>query len=163
GVRGGLRLPAPVLVLQSLRQVPMIERGERFDAGRLQLVDQAAVEVETLPVGLTHAFRKDGRPRNGEPIRWCADLLQQPNIFLVPVVMVIGDVAVVVVLYVARVVRIRIPDGSTLTILVPCALDLIRRRGGAPVEAFGERTRMRTVSSFGVRGDCLCDCRMGAG
>src|SRR5262249_26929868 len=159
GVRGVLRLPAAVLVLEDLRQIPMIERGERFDAGRLQFVDQAAVEVDTLRVGLTPAFREDARPRDGEPIRGGADVLKQRDIFLVPVVMVVGDVAVVVVLYVARLVRIRIPDGSTLAVLVPRALDLICRRGGAPVDPLGKGSRVCPLTGrFRLCGRSLGKC-----
>src|SRR6202035_3571265 len=44
---GVARLPA-ALVLQRLRQVPVIERGEGFDGGFEQCIDQAAIEVEAL-------------------------------------------------------------------------------------------------------------------
>jgi hypothetical protein len=44
-LRGLRRLPAAVLVLQGLREVPVVERGERFDARSLELVNQAAIEV----------------------------------------------------------------------------------------------------------------------
>src|SRR5215813_1504885 len=139
--RGVLGPPPTGLVLQRLRQIPVIERGKRLDAGSLQLVYQAAVEVETLRVGLTRAFRKDARPRNREPIRVGAGVLHQRNVFLVPVVMVIGDVTCVVVLYIPRLVRIRIPDREALAVLVPCALDLVRRRADAPVESLRECPR----------------------
>ena len=43
--------PAPVPVLQRLGQVPVVQRPERLDARRQQLVDQAAVEVDALQVG----------------------------------------------------------------------------------------------------------------
>src|SRR5262245_20943565 len=68
GLRRVLGLPTAVLVLQRLRQIPVIQRGERLDARRLQLVDQAAVEVEPIRVGLTRAFGENARPRNGETI-----------------------------------------------------------------------------------------------
>jgi hypothetical protein len=100
GLRRVLRLPTAVLVLKRLRQIPVILRGERLDTGGLHLVDQAAVEVDPLRVGLTHAVRKDTRPRNGEPIRVGAGVLHQRHILLVAVVVVVGDVAGVVVLYV---------------------------------------------------------------
>ena len=47
-----------MLVLQRLRQVPVVERGERLDAGREQLIDQSAVEVEALGVRLAGPFGK---------------------------------------------------------------------------------------------------------
>src|SRR5262245_15897441 len=116
----------------------MIQRGERLDAGGLQLVDQAAVEVEALRVGPTRAFREDARPGDGEPIRVDADVLHQRNVFLVPVVMIVGDVAGIVVLYVPWLVRIRVPDREALAVLIPRTLDLIRRGADAPVEALRE-------------------------
>src|SRR5262249_52980687 len=122
-----LGLPPSVLVLQGLRQVPMIQSGERLDARLLQLLYQAAVAVEALRVGLARALGKDARPRDRKPVRGGADVLHQRNVFLVPVVMVVGDVAVVVVLYMAWLVRIRVPDGSAFAIRLPRALDLIRR------------------------------------
>jgi hypothetical protein len=55
------RLPPP-LVLEHLRQVPVIERGERLDARRQKLVDQTVVEVDALRVGLARALREDAWP-----------------------------------------------------------------------------------------------------
>src|SRR5262245_19499419 len=63
-----LGAPSAGLVLQRLRQIPVIERRKRLDSGRLQLIYQAAIEVETLRVCLTRALREDARPRNGKPV-----------------------------------------------------------------------------------------------
>ncbi|GAA0939965.1 hypothetical protein GCM10009559_34700 [Pseudonocardia zijingensis] len=49
---GLLALPAAVAVLRRLGQVPVVQRGERFDAGVEELVDQPVVEVESLRVRL---------------------------------------------------------------------------------------------------------------
>src|SRR5262245_59204168 len=57
-----LRLPAAVLILEGLRQIPVVQRDEGLDAGRPQLVDQSAVEVEALRIRLTRAFREDAWP-----------------------------------------------------------------------------------------------------
>src|SRR5262245_16508125 len=59
---GVLRLPAAVLILERLREIPVVQRHERLDAGSLQLVDQSAIEVEPLRVRLTRAFREDAWP-----------------------------------------------------------------------------------------------------
>src|SRR5262245_13292532 len=72
-LRGVLRLPASVLVVERLGEIPVIQRSERLDPGRLQLVGQAAVEIETLRVRLTRSFREDSRPGDGEPVRRGAD------------------------------------------------------------------------------------------
>jgi hypothetical protein len=39
--------------------------------------------------------------------------------------MVVGDVAGVVILYIPRLMRVRVPDREALAILVPSALDLV--------------------------------------
>jgi hypothetical protein len=53
------RLPGIVLVLQCLRQIPVVERRKRLDAGREKLVDQAVVEVQTLGVRFAGALGED--------------------------------------------------------------------------------------------------------
>src|SRR5262245_46122255 len=63
-LRRVLGLPTAVLVLKRLGQIPVIQRDEGLDAGRLQLVDQPAVEVEALRVRLTGAVREDAWPRD---------------------------------------------------------------------------------------------------
>ena len=52
------RFPAADAVLQRLRQVPVIERRERLDAVREQLVDEPVVEVEALRVRRSGALRE---------------------------------------------------------------------------------------------------------
>ena len=59
--------PAAV-VLERLRQVPVVERDHRLDAGREQLVDEPVVEREPLGVGPALAGRLDPRPRDREAV-----------------------------------------------------------------------------------------------
>src|SRR6516162_5967186 len=97
----------------------MIESGERLDAGRLQLVYHTAVEVEPLWIGPARALRKDARPGDREAIGIGADFLHQRNILLVPVVVIVSDVAGVVVLNVARSMGVGVPDRFAFFVLVP--------------------------------------------
>jgi hypothetical protein len=53
------RPPAAVPVLEGLGQVPVVQGGEGLDPGLQELVDQAAVEVEALGVGLAGALGED--------------------------------------------------------------------------------------------------------
>src|SRR5258708_37182816 len=71
---GVARLPS-ALVLERLRQIPVVERGKRFDAGLEQRIDEAAVEVEALRIRLTDALGKDSRPGDGETVGPDADIL----------------------------------------------------------------------------------------
>ena len=132
------RLPA-AFVLEGLRQVPVIERGERRDARLQQLIDQTVVEVETSRVWRARALREDARPGDGEAVRVRTDRPHQRHVLLVPMVVIVGDIAGVVVLDVARLMRVGVPNRRTLAVLIPGAFDLVRRRSGAPVKTFRER------------------------
>src|SRR5262249_61271625 len=92
-----------------LAEVPMGGRGGRLHPGGEQFIDEAVVEVEPLLVGLAGAFRENPRPGDREPVRLGADRLHQRYVFLVPVVVVIRDVAVVAVFDVAWRVREHVP------------------------------------------------------
>ena len=85
------RSPAADLVLERLRQVPVIERRVGLDALPEQFVDEAVVEVEALGVGLARSFRKHPRPGDREPVGLCADFADQADVFLVAVVVIVGD------------------------------------------------------------------------
>jgi hypothetical protein len=138
-LRSVRRLPAAEPVLECLRQVPVVQGREGLDADGEQLVDEAAVEVDPFRIRLARAFREDPRPRDREPVRRGADRFEQRDVFPVPVVVVVGDVAVVVVLDVPGRVRVRVPDRQALAVLVPSALDLTRRRRDAQWKPSGKR------------------------
>src|SRR6266404_7324850 len=132
---GGVAGLPSALVLERLRQVPVVERRKRFDAGFEQRIDQAAVEVETLRIRLTDAVGKDSRPGDREPIALDAHVLHEPHIILVAMIMIVGDIGVVAVPDLARRMRVAIPDRGAATVFPYGALDLKRRRGDAPGEA----------------------------
>jgi len=122
GVAG---LPA-ASVLQRLRQIPVIERRKRLDAGFEQRIDEPAVEVETLCVGLTGAARKDPRPGNGEPVGLDAHLPHQPDVIPVAMIVIVGDVGVIAIPDLARRMRVGIPDRCAAAVFPDGALDLKR-------------------------------------
>jgi hypothetical protein len=64
----GLAVEPAAVVLEGLRQVPVVQRHHRLDAGGEQPVDEAVVEVQALLVGLAAALRQHARPRDGEPV-----------------------------------------------------------------------------------------------
>jgi len=61
--RRGAVWPA-ALVLQGLRQVPMIERDVGSDAGVQKAIDEARVEVEALFIDGQSPTGTDARPRH---------------------------------------------------------------------------------------------------
>ena len=134
GAGGVLGLPAAVLDLQGLREVPVAQRREGLDAGCEQFVDEAVVEVNPPVVRLAGAVGEDPWPGDREPVGGGTDVLHQRDVFLVSVVVVVGHITVLVVLDVAGCVGVRVPDGRALAVLVPRAFDLVRRRRDAPAE-----------------------------
>src|SRR5258708_35827903 len=64
---GGVAGLPSALVLQRLRQVPVVKGRKRFHAGFEQRIDQAAGEVETLRIRLTDPRGEDSAPGDREP------------------------------------------------------------------------------------------------
>ena len=133
------RFPAASVFLEHLRQIPVIERRVRLDAVREKFIDETVVEIETLRIGLTSALREHARPGDREPIPLHAQALHQLNVFFVPVVVVVGHIAVGVVCDLSRRVRKRVPDRRSPAVLGGGAFNLVRRRCRAPQEALGKR------------------------
>ncbi len=134
-------LPSADPVLERLRQIPMIERRERFDIVIEKFVDQAVVEVETFGVRRTGSFRKYPRPGDRETIGLDPQFPDQADVFLVSMVVIVGAVRVAVILDLAGRVGERIPDRAAPAVLIDRALDLIRGSCGAPKKPFREIRR----------------------
>src|SRR5262249_24546717 len=103
--------------------------------GRLELVHQPAVEVETFRIRRARAGGEDARPGDRKAVSLRTDRLHDRDVFLVPVIVVVRDVSGVIVLYMSRLVHVRVPDRRALAALVPGALDLVRGCSDAPVKA----------------------------
>lgn len=126
------------LVLEGLREVPVEEGRDRFDAAGQQAVDQAVVEVQALDVGLAPAGGLDARPGDGEAVAGEARLGHQVEVLLVPVVVITGHLAGVPVADRARAGSEGVPDRWSAAVLPGGALDLVRRRRRAPDEVRGQ-------------------------
>src|SRR5207302_4535960 len=126
---------------QCLRQVPMIKRGKRADAGGEQSVYQAFVVIQAFLVRLARAGRLDARPGNGEAIALEIHGAQQRNVFRIAMIGIASDVAGVSAFYFADGVREAVPDGFALAVNVPCSLDLIGGSGRTPEKIFWELER----------------------
>src|SRR5882757_143625 len=135
---GVARLP-PALVLKRLRQVPVIESRKGFDAGFEKRIDEAAVEVEALCIRLTEAAGKDSWPGDGETVRLNPQILHEPQIILVAMIVIDRDIRVVAVPDLARRVRVAVPDRCAATVFLYSALDLKRGRGDTPGETLRKR------------------------
>ncbi len=130
-------------VVERQRQIPVIKRHPRRDARGEERVDQAIVEIEPLRVRRAGALRDHARPRHAQAVRLDAERLHDRDVFLPAVVVVAGDVAALVLPDRARLLAEHVPDRRALAVGGRRALDLIRRRGGAPDEALRELGQAR--------------------
>jgi hypothetical protein len=129
----------------------VVKSRERFDARRQELLDETVVEGDALRVRLAGAFGKDARPGDREAVCRDAEGLQEGDVLRIPVVMVVGDVAVLVVLDLPRRMRVGVPDRDSLAVLVPGTFDLVRGGRDAPLEP------VRKAAADG-RGRRECSC-----
>ncbi len=136
---GGVSGSPPSTVLQRLWQVPVVQRRERLDPRREQLVDQAAVEVDAGRVRLADAVREDPWPGDREPVRIDAQLSHERDILAIAMVVIVRDVPGITVADLPGSVGVGVPDRRTLPVLPSRALDLIRGGRHAPPEPLRER------------------------
>ena len=135
-VDGGPVQPAAV-VLERLRQVPVVERDHRLDARLEQAVDEAVVEVEARRVHRPLPGRLDPRPGHRHPVPAGTEAPHQGDVLGVAVVVVGGHVAGAAVRDPSRLADERVPDAGSAAVLARRPLDLVRRSTGSEAEAGG--------------------------
>ena len=123
-----LRFPAAHLI-RPHGQVPVIQRHQRLDPGAEELVDQIAVELNSLRIDDALGGHY-ARPADREAVGLQADLLHQRHILFVMMIMVGRDSGILISFYMSFIKRI--PDAGNLPVFCGCSLYLIRRRRGAP-------------------------------
>src|SRR5215208_5918687 len=150
-------------ILKRLRQVPMIEREHGFDGALSQAVDEPAVKVEAVLIGLTAPLGLDAGPGHGEAVGLHPELAHQVEVFFQAVILVAGDVARIAVDDLARGMAERVPDGRAAAAFVHCTFDLVSGRCRTPQEVLleahgsflstpyytGERVTARSLARFG--------------
>ena len=149
------RLPSADTVLQRLRQVPMIEGRKRLNPVREEFVQEAIVEVEAFGVRRAGPVGKYPRPCDRKSIGFDAEPLDQANVFLVPMIVIVGAVRVAAIADFARGVGEGVPDRRGAAVLGHRALDLVGRRGRAPQEAGGEAEQLGARVGLGGGHACL--------
>ena len=138
----GVAVEPAALVLERLRQVPVVQRGHRLDASLEQPVDQSLVEVQPLRVRRPRPLRLHPRPRDREAVAAQPEPRHQVEVLVQAVVVVAGDVA-------RGAVHDRAPAGGRRCprCSVPCrprwpplrsGTTRCWHRTGSPVEAKGE-------------------------
>jgi hypothetical protein len=141
----------PTSILESLRQIPVIQRHPRLDPALEEPVHQPVVEVETGWVHRTVPTRQHPRPGDRESIRAEPQFGHEVDITLPESVVITGNVAAAAVLDHAGSLCEGIPDRHPLAIRPRRSFDLVRRRGRTPHKArweemvgHGEDTRHET-------------------
>ena len=133
------------LVLQRLRQIPVVERGHWHDPARAHPGDQLPIECDSLLIDWPAAGWKQPWPRDREAVAADAKLRDGIQIFFPAVIMVTRQVASVTTTYPAERVGETIPDAFALTVLVPGPLDLIGRRRHAPQKVWRKAQCFQSV------------------
>ena len=144
---GVARRPAAV-VLQGLRQVPVVQGQVGRDAARQQAVDQALVELQPGLVERAPPLGLDARPADREAVGIDPQGRDQVQVGVQPVVVVTGPAAVGAVGDGAGLATEAVPDRLALAVGLRGALDLERASGDAPDEV----RREAAVKSGGVQG-----------
>mmetsp|Transcript_49640 Transcript_49640/g.156236 ORF Transcript_49640/g.156236 Transcript_49640/m.156236 type:complete len:332 (-) Transcript_49640:440-1435(-) len=130
--------PATILVLQDLRQVPMVDRHHGRDLAGDELVEQRPVELDRLGVDLAPPGGQQARPGDGEAVGRQAYLAHEFHILAEPVVVVAGHCTAFVVRDLARNLCKRIPYAGRATVLRCGALNLVGCCRGPPEEVVRE-------------------------
>ena len=131
----GTPLGPPTRVLERNREIPVVERHERLDLVREQLVDHAVVEVETRLVHPSPAVGEDARPGDGETECRRPELADQGDVLAVAVIEVAGHRAVLAVPDLAGRGAEAIPDALAAPVEIPRTFDLVGRGSRSPDEA----------------------------
>ena len=134
-----VRVEPAAAVVERGRQVPVVERGHRRDAGGEQLIDQALVEAQAGSVDASAALGQHAAPGDAEAVGGEAEILHQRDIVAHAAVVVAGDGAAVAVVDAPGRARKAIPDAGASAIGQRRAFDLVGRRGAAPEEAGRKR------------------------
>ncbi len=133
------------LVLQCLRQVPVVERHQRGDPALQQRVHEPAVVRQAGRVRAAPAVRLDARPGDGEPVSAGVQLGRQGDVLLEPVVVVARDVPGVAVRGPPGLVAERVPDRPAFPVLAGRALDLVGGGRHTPQESRREGVTLLAV------------------
>jgi hypothetical protein len=122
-------------VLQGLREVPVVERGGRFDPALEQSLDELAIEAHARRIERPGPVGLHPRPRDREAVGLQAERRHEVEVLAPAVVVVAGDLAGVAVLDGAGNAAEGVPDRVAAPVLMSRALDLVGRGGRAEAKS----------------------------
>ena len=135
----GVPVDPTALILQHLRQIPVIQRDGGGDPGFFQLLKATAVVIHTLLVKLSRPVRQDARPRNGHPVGIESQCLHVAQVAVKLMVAVAGNRRSLAPERFARFCRKGVPDGGCASVLERAPLDLAGTGGTAPQKILRKR------------------------
>ncbi len=138
---GGVAYRPASGVLERLRQVPVIERRHRIDAGRSEGIDEPPIEVEPTLFDRAASVGHYPRPSDRKAVHLDPEPRHERDVLAKARVMVGGDVARVAATDRPRTSHERVPDRRPSPVSACCSFDLVRRRRDAPCETGWEHER----------------------
>src|SRR5258708_23004709 len=153
----GTTVEPAAIVLQCLRQIPVIERRYRRDATLEQIVDQALVKVQPARVGSALACGQNPRPGNRKTVGAMAETPHHLDLPIHPALIVGGNVSRVAAMNLARRRAEHVPNGWATPVFTGRALDLVGGGGSSPEKACRETGgKLEVTLSFHA---CVRRCR----
>ena len=136
------------LILQHLRQVPVVQRHPGLKPPLQHAINQTRVKVQALLIGyLTATLSKNARPGNRETVGIGAQVACNVEVLRPAVVVVTGHRATRSIPDSARPGTKTVPNGLTPAVLPNGSLNLIGRRGTPPSEV---RWKIRSLKGGGI-------------
>ena len=105
------------ILLKNLRQVPVLEREEWFNAPLKQAIDQMTIKIKAHLVDLSSPLRQNPWPAYREPVSLKIEGGHKSNVFLKSMIVIAGHVSSIVVHHIARRVTKMVPYGFAPTVL----------------------------------------------
>src|SRR5579884_3301240 len=117
--------PTADLVLQGLRQIPVIQGDERLNVCCQQSINQAVIKVESGRIDLSSASGQDTRPSNGEAIGLQVELTHELDVLLKAVIVIAGYQTTFIIEDITRRCTEAVPDRFAASLFVGRPFDLI--------------------------------------
>jgi hypothetical protein len=128
----GISIGPSSILLKSLRQIPMVEREEWFNAGLKQAVYQMTIKIKAHRVDLSSPLRQNPWPAYRETVSLKIEGGHKSNVFLKSMIVIACHISGVVAHYIARRVTKMVPYGFAPAVLLISPLDLISGRRRTP-------------------------------
>ena len=122
---GHVRIQPAAPFVQFVGHIPVVQSQIGGNPVFQHLVNQITVKSNSLLIHRTGSLRQHSGPGNRETVRLHSQLCHQADILFVPVVVVTGNIAVMALKYLSRLMTVSVPDGQPFSVLKCRSLYLI--------------------------------------